>query len=288
MVTVSLAMLRRAAEDGDREAQYALGDRYRRGDGVELDFDAARQWLSQAAIHGHADAQNDLGSMLVNGMGGAKEPVVATAWYERAADQGHAQAQFNLALRYLHGDGVEEDASEAATWLWCAMVQQHVEATCQLGTLYLFGRGVSQSYRLAGLLHVQAAKGGDPVAYGNLCDYQHEIVALALAGDVQSALVTAEINAGGFGIDKDAVESLAWVLAIGTTKLPFSDDDEIERQQHVELLSQLTSELGMEDQAEARRRSEELLSQIDVWADSRSAPGSGTALPDSNDPIDST
>lgn len=270
MGTDSLGMLRWRAEDGDRESQYVLGDRYRRGDGVALDFSTARHWLLQAAEQGHAHAQNDLGSMLVNAMGGPKESEVAAAWYEQAADQGHAEAQFNLALRYLHGDGVEEDAAEAATWLWCAMAQKHVEAACQLGTLFRFGRGVSQSYKVAGYLHMQAAKGGDPVAYGNLSDYQHEIAALALAGDVQSALVMAEINAGGFGIDRDAVQSLAWVLAIGTSVLPFAADDVAERQQHLELLTQLTSELGMEDQAEAGRRSERLLSQVGDRGDSGS------------------
>jgi TPR repeat protein len=267
MGTVSLAMLRRAAEDGNGEAQYALADRYRRGDGVALDLDVARRWLSQAAIHGHADAQNDLGSMLVNAMGGPKDSEVAAAWYERAAEQGHADAQFNLALRYLHGDGVEGDAAEAATWLWLAMAQRHIEATCELGTLFRFGRGVSQSFKVAGFLHLQAAKGGDPVAYGNLSDYLHEIVALALAGDVQSALVMAEINASGFGIDTDQIQSLAWVLAIGTSELPFADDDNAERQQHLELLTQLTSVLCMEDQAEAHRRSGQLRAQAGDRAD---------------------
>ena len=259
---ISLGLLESAARDGNREAQYALGGCYRLGNGVEEDLIVARQWLLRAAEQGYPDAQNDIASLLVNGMGGPKDAPIAAIWYERAAQQGHAEAQFNLALRYLHGDGVTEDPAIAARWLWRAMEQHHVEATCELGTLFRFGRGVNQSYKVAGGLHLQAAKGGDPVAFGNLSDYHREIAALAFFGDLQSALVMAEINAAGIGIDKDAIDGLAWALLVGTPELPFQEDDEAEREQHMALLSTLRSELGAEQQSASLHRSAELRDQI--------------------------
>lgn len=276
---MSLGVLKSAARAGNSEAQYALGSCYRIGNGVEADLVVARQWLLRAAEQGCPDAQNDIASLLVNGMGGPKDAPIATIWYERAAVQGHAEAQFNLALRFLHGDGVTEDPATAAMWLWRATEQDHVEATCELGTLFRFGRGVHQSYKKAGVLHLQAAKGGDPVAYGNLCDYHQEIAAIALAGDLQSALVMSEIYATGIGVDKDPIEGMAWALLVGTPELPFQEEDEAARQPHRVLLSTLESELGKEEHSASVSRCGELQNRC-LIARSESTP-SGDRIGDS-------
>jgi hypothetical protein len=48
------------AEEGFPSAQYELGVRYLKGDGVEKDAMAARKWLSRAAKQGDAQAQRKL------------------------------------------------------------------------------------------------------------------------------------------------------------------------------------------------------------------------------------
>ena len=48
------------AEEGFPSAQYELGVRYLKGDGVEQDAMAARKWLSRAAKQGDAQAQRKL------------------------------------------------------------------------------------------------------------------------------------------------------------------------------------------------------------------------------------
>ena len=250
----ALKLLWTAANAGNPDAQYELGDRYRRGDGTLSDFAAAREWMERAAAQGHAAAQNDLGSLVLNGIGGPADASTASLWYTRSAEQGHPDAQFNLALRYLHGDGVAEDAEAAAEWLWRAMQQHHVEATSQLGTLFRFGRGVKQSYKVAGYLHMQAGKAGDVVAYGNLADYHHEVAALALTGDVQSVLVMAEINAAGIGVDCNPVEALAWVLVAGTARIPSERDDGNERHALKCLGKRLMDGLGAKERAAAEQR----------------------------------
>ena len=51
---------RKAAEQGDAEAQYCLGCAYSNGDGVVEDEDLSLKWLRKAAEQGNADAQGAL------------------------------------------------------------------------------------------------------------------------------------------------------------------------------------------------------------------------------------
>jgi hypothetical protein len=52
-----------AAEQGDSDAQYRLGDLYERGDGVELDIGQALKFYQMAADHGNTDALDALGRL---------------------------------------------------------------------------------------------------------------------------------------------------------------------------------------------------------------------------------
>ena len=54
---------RRAAEQGNVDAQYSLGDMYARGDGVPEDDAEAVKWFRLAAEQDHADAQFSLDIM---------------------------------------------------------------------------------------------------------------------------------------------------------------------------------------------------------------------------------
>ena len=56
----SIALVRKAAEAGDAEAQYRLGLMYAKGDGVEEDQWEAVDWLRKAAKQGHKPARNEL------------------------------------------------------------------------------------------------------------------------------------------------------------------------------------------------------------------------------------
>ena len=48
---------RKAAEQGDSEAQYNLGLFYDKGEGVEKNHSEAIKWYKKAAEQGHAKAQ---------------------------------------------------------------------------------------------------------------------------------------------------------------------------------------------------------------------------------------
>ena len=54
---------RKAAGQGDAEAQYSLGWMYEQGKGVSQDYSEAAKWYREAAVQGDAEAQNNLGAM---------------------------------------------------------------------------------------------------------------------------------------------------------------------------------------------------------------------------------
>ncbi len=55
--------LMRQAEQGFAEAQYALGECYEEGEGVEQDLEEAAKWYRLAAEQGHEDAKEALEKM---------------------------------------------------------------------------------------------------------------------------------------------------------------------------------------------------------------------------------
>ena len=113
----SIGELRRQAERGVAEAQFALGDAYALGQGVPHDEAEAVAWWRLAAAQGHATAQVALGGAYANGWGGVPQDYqVAVTWYHRAATQGDAEAHYNLGFMYANGRGVSQDDAEAVRW----------------------------------------------------------------------------------------------------------------------------------------------------------------------------
>ena len=69
----SLTDIRKAAEQGDAEAQFNLGCMYDDGEDVPEDDTEAVKWYRKAAEQGHAGAQNNLGYMYEKGEGVSQE-----------------------------------------------------------------------------------------------------------------------------------------------------------------------------------------------------------------------
>lgn len=76
---------RKAAEQGDANAQNNLGEMYQNGQGVIQDYKEAVTWYRKAAGQGHASAQNNLGGMYKTGQGVPTSRVVAYALYNLSA-----------------------------------------------------------------------------------------------------------------------------------------------------------------------------------------------------------
>ena len=65
--------------------------------------------LISQAEQGNAIAQANLGGMYRKGRGVEQDYEEAVKWYRQAAEQGHAIAQTNLGWMYRKGRGVEQD-----------------------------------------------------------------------------------------------------------------------------------------------------------------------------------
>lgn len=153
----SIARLRRRAEAGSAIAQYELGTRYARGNGVVQNFDLASEWCRRAALQqdarliallcrraeaGDADAQNSLGALHTEGMGVEKSHRRAADLWHAAARASNPRAIANLAWLYAVGLGVERNSTVAfrlhqrASRLGVALASRRLAGAyiCGLGT----------------------------------------------------------------------------------------------------------------------------------------------------------
>ena len=195
-VSGTSAPLRKAAEQGDADAQYNLGVLYYeewKGQGVRRDDTQAafwcrrirawREWINsadpynqhytqavfwfrKAAEQGDADAQDALGNLYYDGHGPLSMHVFmhgryaqAALWYRKAAEQGDTDAEYSLGMMYEDGQGVPQDDTQAAAWLRKAAEQGDADAQWSLGGLYLHGQGVPRSYAEAYFWYDLAAAG---------------------------------------------------------------------------------------------------------------------------------
>jgi TPR repeat protein len=102
-----------AAQQGNADAQDALGDMYFDGDGVPQDDAEAVHWYNKAAAQGNADAQSSLGLVYEFSESVPHDLKEAAKWYRLAADQGDASGQLHLAKLYEDGRGVSQNLGEA-------------------------------------------------------------------------------------------------------------------------------------------------------------------------------
>ena len=116
------------AEQGNANAQFALGVVYAEGNGVPQDYARAVTWYRKAAEQGNAVAQHNLGVMYGKGEGVRQDYAHAVTWYRRAAEQGNAVAQHNLGVMYGKGEGVPQDYVQAHKWFILSAAQDDAKA----------------------------------------------------------------------------------------------------------------------------------------------------------------
>ncbi|KAK3820646.1 MAG: hypothetical protein J3R72DRAFT_529177 [Linnemannia gamsii] len=97
------------ASQGDADAQVALGDRYKKGNGVDRDRRAALDWYLTAAKQDHAHAQCNIGLLLC-----ADNSVERTVYYEQYRDDSvHDNSDSDLDGE----DDIPRDRNKGLEWL---------------------------------------------------------------------------------------------------------------------------------------------------------------------------
>ncbi len=111
------------------------------GTGVERDPTKAAFWYRKAADQGNAEAQTNFGWCLDNGFGVERDQTQAALWYQKAAEQGAATAQRNLGFCYKSGIGMKQELEKAKYWFRKAADQGNEDAKKQLQELEKQGTG---------------------------------------------------------------------------------------------------------------------------------------------------
>ena len=123
--------LNNLAKRGDTLAQCSLGDYYYKGIGVDKDYDQAAYWYRKAAEQGNKEAQFGLGICCYI----SHDYRQAVDWFRQAAKQGEANAQYHLGFCYQFGTGVDKNNQKAMYWYGKAAEQGNEDAKEQLKTI---------------------------------------------------------------------------------------------------------------------------------------------------------
>ena len=125
------------AEQGNAEAQAALGKRYYNGEGVIEDATKGFQWSMKAANQGNVRGQYNVGFGYLSGSGTNYDSEKGIFWFEKAANKDLVLAQMALANFYLEGRIVNKNRSEAVKWLRKAAAAGEADAQSMLDVIVL-------------------------------------------------------------------------------------------------------------------------------------------------------
>jgi TPR repeat protein len=92
----AVELFRRAAAQGNVDAEYNLGVCLRRGLGVTADTEAAERCYRIAAQRSHVSAQLALADLIAASAANDAQWLEATRWYRLAADSGNESAKVRL------------------------------------------------------------------------------------------------------------------------------------------------------------------------------------------------
>ena len=133
----------KAATNGDKLAQYWLGDCHHYGRGVSINYDEAFKWYIRSAEQGFDSAQIRVAHCYTVAEGVRQDFTKALSWLNKAVEQNNTDAINTLGDFYLSGDGVKADTVKALELYKKSADQGNYGGMRSLGYAYLYGNGVS-------------------------------------------------------------------------------------------------------------------------------------------------
>ncbi|KAI7887807.1 uncharacterized protein EV154DRAFT_554343 [Mucor mucedo] len=145
-----LRWLRKLANKGSAYAQAELGVRLCHDGSKFQDYEQAMTWLQKAVdYNGNTIAQWGIGNIYKNGWGVEINYAAAIEWYKKAADCDESRAEHALGKMYAEGKGVTQDWEKAVFWYKKAVENDgYLEAQYDLLQCYYRGQGVRKNTRL--------------------------------------------------------------------------------------------------------------------------------------------
>jgi hypothetical protein len=106
-----------AAESGNRDSQYEIGNMYMTGIGADIDYGKAISFFEKSASQGHSKAAYKLGLIYYEGAGVSANKKTAFKWFSSAAESNYPAAQYYLGKLYSEGQGTKRNNKLALEWL---------------------------------------------------------------------------------------------------------------------------------------------------------------------------
>lgn len=170
----ALDCFRRAADQGDPDAQYQLACYYSSAIGVAEDRGQAVAWAEKSAIQNHVAAQRFLGMAYREGNGVEQDYEKAVEWFKKSAEQRDVRSMYLLGISFHQGIGMDQDHSQAFEWIRRAARQDDPEAQLALGTLYQNGEGVQKNVSEGAKWYLKASDRGSDGHLG-LAEAQYKL-----------------------------------------------------------------------------------------------------------------
>ncbi|WP_137156496.1 tetratricopeptide repeat protein [Rhizobium sp. FKL33] len=180
-------LLQEASRLGDPKGDLGLGYLFRLDDGPDEDYEASAKAFEKARAGGVAEATVQLGDAYAMGYGVRRDPVKALEFFREADAAGEADGADGVGLAYENGWGVDADLKEARKWY---------ERAAKLGSAW--GR-----LHLANLL---MSNGGEDDATEAVRNYRAAAEASLDAGQLGLGNAYSE----GRGVPKDARLAKDW------------------------------------------------------------------------------
>ena len=135
-VDENIVYQKRLAEEGDLDAQYALGCYFLTGVGISEDKCEAFKWFKRAAESGHKESMHHCGIICYSfGQGVDMDDHEGIKWFTRSSETGNAASQLCLGKIYEYGDGVTVDIHAAIKWYTLASKSGDLKAKDALARL---------------------------------------------------------------------------------------------------------------------------------------------------------
>ena len=221
-----ILMYRRAAELGDPEGMYNLGDIYEDGKGeVTKDEEEAIVWYRKAVEAGHGKSAKALAHIYKD-----KDEAMTVEWYRKGIELGDSCCMYNLGWSYAYGKGgLTKDEAKAVEWY---RRSAKVDTSCgcgmvALGISYEEGKdGLSVDKKQAVKWYQKAAALGHPRGMLRLgLAYEHAMGGLtkdevkavewyrkaAEAGNARGmSFMGHAYEYGQLGLTKDETKAVEW------------------------------------------------------------------------------
>jgi len=214
-VPEAIIWLRKAADQKQPDAEYALHQLYDEGTDVKADPTEARQWLLRAAEHGHHDARADLAEEIINAKDKKRFKSVAT-WVRDGAMAGHDRSAHIMSFVFEEGLGTPPDPVESMAWrLVFLNVSDELEpkmfkADYEALTPEQQAQAEKRARELSGQREYQSPFARDPAELAAELKEFAETKVLAEKGDAKAQHRLARMLEEGLGTRRDETEAAKW------------------------------------------------------------------------------